>query len=107
MTFAAVLPVAEADARALLDALERDEALAARPIDLSETAPGRWEVVVYFEEEPEAAELAALASAAAAALGRSAPAFTIGELPATDWVEAEPRRLEADPRRPIPRPWPA
>ena len=87
MTFAAVLPVAESDARALLDALERDEALAARPIDLSETAPGRWELVVYFEEEPGAAELAALAGGAATALGRRAPAFTIGELPATDWVK--------------------
>jgi ribosomal protein L11 methyltransferase len=86
MTFAAVLSLDEADARALVDALGSDEVFAARAIDLSETAPGRWEVIVYFDEEPLASDRAALAKAVAGSLGRNAADFTIDALPETDWV---------------------
>jgi len=86
MTFAAVLSLDEADARALVDALGSDEAFAARAIDLSETAPGQWDVVVYFEEEPQASDRDALAKAVVVASGRNAADFTIGALPDTHWV---------------------
>ena len=86
MTFAAVLSLDEAAARALADALGSDEAFAARAIDLSETAPGRWEVVVYFDEAPQASDRDALAKAVVVALPRQAADFTIDALPDTDWV---------------------
>jgi ribosomal protein L11 methyltransferase len=87
MTFVAVLALDEARGRALVERLGEDEALALRPVDLSETAPGRWEIVVYFEEEPRPGELAALSRGSAAVLGRRASGFAIEELPDTDWVK--------------------
>ena len=107
MTFAAVLPVAEADARALLDALERDEALAARPIDLSETAPGRWEAGRLFRGGTGGGR-AGRARRRRCDRPRPTGAGLHDRRASRDRLgQAQPRRVEADPRRPLPRPWPA
>lgn len=87
MTFVAVLPIDEAHGRALVDALGEDAQFGSRPIDLSETRPGRWEVGVHFERHPEPQEVAALSACAGGILGLTAPAFAIHELPETDWVK--------------------
>jgi ribosomal protein L11 methyltransferase len=87
MIFAAAVSLDEADARAVAERLSLDEALAERPIDLNETMPGRWEVVVYFDGEPLPGERDALARATAGALGRTSPPFAIAGLPDTDWVK--------------------
>jgi ribosomal protein L11 methyltransferase len=86
MTFAAVLSLDEAEARSLADVVAEDDELATRPVDLNETAPGQWQVVVYFEAEPEAGDREALARAITTALGRRRAAFRIEALPETDWV---------------------
>jgi ribosomal protein L11 methyltransferase len=87
MTFAAVLSLDEAPALALADALAHDEALTEHPVDLSEAAAGRWEVVVYFDGEPHAREREALDRAVIGAVGANSPGFTIAALPETDWVK--------------------
>ena len=84
MTFAAVLSLDDAKARSLADAISLDEALSERPIDLSETAAGRWEVVVYFDGEPLASERKALDRAVVDTIGQTSPGFTIAPLPETD-----------------------
>ena len=86
MTFAAVLSLDDAKARSLADAISLDEALSERPIVLSETAAGRWEVVVYFDGEPLASERKALDRAVVDTIGQTSPGFTIAPLPETDWV---------------------
>ncbi len=58
-------------------AIAEDPLLGERTVDASEVAPGRWEVIVYFDEAPDKAQRAALAR-----FGR----FTIAALPETDWV---------------------
>jgi ribosomal protein L11 methyltransferase len=77
MTTTATLALRESDAAGTMAALAEDPVLGERTIDASELAPGRWEVVVYFDEAPDKAERAALAR-----FGR----FAIAELPETDWV---------------------
>ena len=77
MTVVATITLAEAPARALAAAIEGDDALWMRSLDLNETAPDSWQIAIYFEDEPDAAERAALAR-----LGR----FAIRPLPETDWV---------------------
>src|SRR5581483_2999097 len=81
MTFAAVLSLDEAKARAVAAALSLDEILSEHPIDLCETAAGRWEIVVYFGGEPMAGERDALDRAVATAIGPSYSGFTITALP--------------------------
>ncbi len=79
MTVVATLLLAEAPARALVAAIDDDDVLWMRAFDLSETAPDSWQVAVYFEHEPDAAERAALARLAG-------EHFAIKPLPETDWV---------------------
>ena len=80
MTVVATIALAEAPARALAAAIDADDVLWACALDLHETAPRKWQVAVYFEASPNAAERAALARLAGDA------AFAIAPLPATDWV---------------------
>ena len=77
MTTTATLSLPENEAVAMMAALSADPLLGERTVDASEVAPGRWEVIVYFDEAPDAAERAALSR-----LG----SFAISELPDTDWV---------------------
>jgi ribosomal protein L11 methyltransferase len=86
MTFAAEISLDESGAHALADAISFDPALADRPLDLAETAAGRWQIVVYFEAEPLASERLALERALRTAFGQSSSGFTIRPLPAADWV---------------------
>jgi ribosomal protein L11 methyltransferase len=86
MTHTAVLSLGEADARRLADAIAEDPALEGASIDVTEAAPGRWEVVVYFEERPSKPVRAALAHVASTVLGLGAHTFRIEALPETDWV---------------------
>jgi ribosomal protein L11 methyltransferase len=80
MTVVATIALAEAPARALAAAIDDDPVLWERALDLSETAPGRWQVAVYFEAGPDKGERAALARLA------GTQCFAISPLPATDWV---------------------
>src|SRR5262249_28761127 len=86
MTVVAVLPIDEAHGWALVEVLGESEVFASLPLDFSETAPGRWEVVVYFEEKPDGRAIAALSAAVKGVLGSRAASLTIRELPETDWV---------------------
>jgi ribosomal protein L11 methyltransferase len=79
MTVVATITLAEGPARALAAAIEGDEVLWMRSLDLNEIAPDAWQIAVYFEEEPDVAERAALAR-----LGGKR--FAIKPLPETDWV---------------------
>jgi ribosomal protein L11 methyltransferase len=80
MTVVASIDLAEAPARALAEAIDRDETLGALSLDLMETGPGDWRLTIYFESGPDGAESAALDRLAGK--GR----FTIDTLPETDWV---------------------
>ncbi len=80
MTVVATIALAEAPARALAGALDGDDLLWANAFDLSETAPGRWQVAVYFETAPTSEERAALSRLAGKAK------FVVATLPKTDWV---------------------
>ncbi len=77
MTTTATLTLPESEAIGMMSALAEDPVLGERTIDASEVAPGRWEVLIYFDGAPDKAERAALARH-----GR----FAIAELPETDWV---------------------
>ena len=77
MTATATLAAPENRVAGLLAAIADDPLLGERTIDANEAAPGRWQVIVYFDQPPDKAERAALAR-----FGR----FTIAELPETDWV---------------------
>ena len=77
MTATATLAAPENRVAGLLATIADDPLLGERTIDANEAAPGRWQVVVYFDQPPDKAERAALAR-----FGR----FTIAELPETDWV---------------------
>jgi ribosomal protein L11 methyltransferase len=77
MTTVATVALPEGPARALATALEDDATLWANAFDLSETAPGKWQVQVYFPGKPSKDERAALAR-----LGK----FALAPLPETDWV---------------------
>jgi ribosomal protein L11 methyltransferase len=86
MTFTAALTLDEARARALADAIAADPRLGDQTVDVHETAPGRWQVVVYFAERPDKAARDGLARAARQVPGSRVPAFSIEALPETDWV---------------------
>ncbi len=77
MTATATLAAPESRVAGLLAAIADDPLLGERTIDANEAAPGRWQVIVYFDQPPDKAERAALAR-----FGR----FAIAELPETDWV---------------------
>jgi ribosomal protein L11 methyltransferase len=77
---AATADLTEAAALALVAAIEGDDALASFPLDLNETAPGRWQVAVYFEAPPGKIERAALARLAGGAT------VTFRALPDINWV---------------------
>jgi ribosomal protein L11 methyltransferase len=79
-TIATLSALPEASARAVAAAIDGDALLWAHSFDLSETAPGVWYVTVYFEDEPDADERAALARAA------DGGAFEFAALPETNWV---------------------
>ncbi len=84
MTLIASLPVAtESIAQALVEAIGASEELDFPTAATTEQADQSWVVDVYFEDEPDAAVLNALA---AGVLGSDAPAFTIAPLPDEDWV---------------------
>lgn len=81
MTIVAVLSdLPEDKARALADLISEDDVLSERAFDLSESAPKRWRIALYFEEVPGRTEKERLA--ALAGRGR----FTFDELPELDWV---------------------
>lgn len=80
MTSVATIALAEVPARALAAALDGDDVLWANAFDLSETAPGKWQVAVYFENAPTKEESAALARLS----GKKT--FLVATLPKTDWV---------------------
>lgn len=84
MTLIASLPVAtESIAQALVEAIGACEELDFPTAATTEQADQSWVVDVYFEDEPDAAVLNALA---AGVLGSDAPVFTIAPLPDEDWV---------------------
>jgi len=85
-TFTASLVTSEAEARALVERIGEDALLWERSVDLSELDPAHWQVLVYFEQAPGAAERRALADAAAAMGGPQRPAFSIAELADENWV---------------------
>ena len=77
MSTTATLSTSEENAAALMAAIADDPLLGERTIDANEVAAGRWQVIVYFEDAPDAATRAALARFGG---------FTIAGLPETDWV---------------------
>jgi ribosomal protein L11 methyltransferase len=85
-TFTAALVTSEPNARALVDRIGEDALLSERSLDLSEIDPDHWQVLVYFEDEPDKAERKALTTAAAIVIGADAPAFAIAALPEQNWV---------------------
>lgn len=81
MTVVAVISdLSEDRAQAIVAGIDDDAALGALPLDLNETAPGRWQVAVYFETSPGKTERAALAQIAGGA------SVTFRPLPETNWV---------------------
>jgi ribosomal protein L11 methyltransferase len=86
LTHTAALVASEARARALADAIGEDAILYERPVDLSEIDPEHWQVLVYFEHEPDDAERKALAAVAVSIVGPRVPAFAIAGLPEQNWV---------------------
>src|SRR6478752_7076859 len=86
MTFTAAITLPEAPARRLVDALGEDDTLAALSLDLNELGPDQWQVLVYCEERPGKKIAAVLRRVTTAVDGPAAPAFTITELPETNWV---------------------
>jgi ribosomal protein L11 methyltransferase len=86
LTHTATLVTSEAHARALVDLIGDDALLSERSVDLNEVDTGHWQVVVYFERAPDAAERKALAAAAATVFGPDAPPFAIAALPEQNWV---------------------
>jgi ribosomal protein L11 methyltransferase len=72
--------LSESEARAIATAIDGDEVLWTHSFDLSETAPGAWHVTVYFDDDPDAGERAALARVA------DGGAFEFEALPETNWV---------------------
>ncbi len=70
----------EATAKDLAAAIDGNDVLWAHSFDLSETSPGVWHVTVYFEDEPSAAERAALARL------DDGTRFEFETLPETNWV---------------------
>jgi ribosomal protein L11 methyltransferase len=77
MSYTATLVLPERQAGALAERIADDPLLGARGLDASELAPGRWQIILYFEDAPDGQERAALAR-----LGR----FAVAELPDVDWV---------------------
>ncbi len=77
MSTTATRALPEDKAIALMAAIADDAILGEQTVDASEVAPGRWEVIVYFEGAPDQAQRAALAR-----FGQ----FVIADLPETDWV---------------------
>lgn len=86
MTHTARLVATEGECLAAVEAAADEDVLGALAADVAELAPGRWQVMFYFEERPSRAERAALDRVAKAALGPQAPAFAIDALADTDWV---------------------
>jgi ribosomal protein L11 methyltransferase len=81
MTFvAAIADLTEAAALAIVAGVEDDELLLTWPLDLNETAPGRWQVAVYFDASPSKVERTALARVAGGAK------VVVSTLPETNWV---------------------
>lgn len=75
-----IADLAEAASLAIVAAVEDDAALARLPLDLNETAPGRWQVAVYFDASPGKIERAVLTRLADGAT------VTFRTLPETNWV---------------------
>ncbi len=80
MTVVAHLTLPEAAARDLAVRIGEDAILWECGLDLGEVSEGVWRLMVYFEDEPDAAERAALARQAGG--GK----FIFETLPETDWV---------------------
>lgn len=85
MTTLATTIVTEAGARALADALGDHPRFGERSIEAGEIEPDRWRVGVYFEEEPDAGDTAALARVLSE-MAPEAATFTLETLPDIDWV---------------------
>ncbi len=77
MTVTATLATSEEKAARLMAAIADDSLFEGQTVDSNESAPGHWQVIVYFVDEPDDAQRAALAR-----LGR----FVIAALPEADWV---------------------
>jgi ribosomal protein L11 methyltransferase len=86
MTFTATLSLGEAGARAIAAALGNDPLFEAQGIDVAEVAPGKWQVIVYFEERPDRSTAKHLSEVAEAEAGGKTRPFLIDALPDTDWV---------------------
>ena len=84
MTFVAVVGLPEAVAQTVAARIGEDDRLSAVSVDLHAATDDRWQVSVYFEENPDANERDRLADAlrSAGANGQ----FAIDRLPETDWV---------------------
>lgn len=80
MTVIASIALAEIPARALAERIDGDAVLGGRSLDLMETGPDEWRVTVYFDDEPDGDEIAALESLAGPG------GFAIEALPDLDWV---------------------
>lgn len=86
MTLVAQILVNEAKAIALVEAIEREDVLAALTVSRDELADRRWQVQVYLSGEHDKAETAALKRVSASVLGKSAAKFSLAKLPDIDWV---------------------
>lgn len=71
--------------RKLADALSDVDGVGSQTIDVNEISPGRWQLVVYFEGEPNRRAVAEI-EGIARKLSPSRIAFTISNLPDSDWV---------------------
>ena len=91
MTFVAVVGLPEAVAQRVADHIGEDDRLSAVSVDIHAATGDRWQVSVYFEEDPDADERDRLAEAlrSAGANGQ----FAVGRLPETDWVAKSLRAL--------------
>ncbi len=86
MTHTARLAATEPECLAVVEAAAEDERLGGLAADVTEFAPGRWQVIFYFAAKPDRDDRAALRRAAATVLGAKAPPFAIAALPDADWV---------------------
>lgn len=85
MTFTATFTLDEASALRLSAAFEADGALSGLPLDLHESSPGRWQLIVYLAAAPDGPLRGRLQNLARSVLGQGVK-VDVTELPDQDWV---------------------
>ena len=90
VTALAPRPVVEAALIAHEDAFDWDPDIVLSGSEIAEDLPEDWRLEAWLPRKPDAADLAAIT----ALFAQGAPAFTVEELPETDWVTQSQQGLE-------------